>query len=235
MKRERPDSGGVSCRFAGLKREDMRNKPVQITRNRPTKIEPVATGESILLRERDVVLLRLLADVLEYPTKHWNTRFEELNELCLVTDRSNSEFYSAFYSLVRETSLLELQELYTRTFDLSPVCALEVGYHLFGEDYKRGAFLAQLRETENPYELGQEHQLPDFLPILLRLLGQMEDAELRASLIGYCLLPALAKMSEQLRKKKNRYGNLIYFVEEVLSRIAAESVQEPVETAFARI
>ena len=106
--------------------------------------------------------------------------------MSLLTDRAGSEYFSGFCLEIHKFSLLELQELYTRTFDLSPVCALEVGYHLFGEDYKRGEFLARLRETENPYELGQEQQLPDYLPVVLRLLGQMEDAEERAAMIGYC-------------------------------------------------
>ena len=55
---------------------------------------------------------------------------------------------------------------HTRTFDLNPVCTLEVGYHLFCENYKRGEFLANLRATEAPFELGQEFQLPDYLPVL---------------------------------------------------------------------
>ena len=37
---------------------------------------------------------------------------------------------------------LDLQELYTRTFDVQALTTLGVGYVLFGDDYKRGAFLA---------------------------------------------------------------------------------------------
>ncbi len=208
--------------------------PVQITRNAVTKIEPVETGETIYLPETDKKLFTSLAGVLEYPRDDWYARFQDFRELCLMTDRFGSGHLSDFSELVKETSLLELQELYTRTFDLSPVCALEVGYHLFGEDYKRGAFLAQLRETENPYELGQDGQLPDYLPVLLRLLGQMEDAELRASLIGCCLLPALEKMGRRLVKKKNRYASLILFLEEILRQIAAESLRDVQTAAGAR-
>ena len=29
----------------------------------------------------------------------------------------------------------DLQEMYTRTFDINAVCTLEVGWHIYGEDY----------------------------------------------------------------------------------------------------
>ena len=204
----------------------MKNNPVQITRNKSTKIEPFETAETIVLSEHEKHLFESLADILEYPTDDWNLRFEKCKELSLSTDQSASDYFSSFCLDIHEMSLLEMQEMYTRTFDLSPVCALEVGYHLFGEDYKRGQFLANLRETENPYDLGQEHQLPDYLPVLLRLLGQLEDDELRASLIGYCLIPGLKKMNEAFDKKKNPYGNAIKFLAETLKQIARQSMGE---------
>ena len=37
----------------------------------------------------------------------------------------------------------QIQELYTRTFDINPVCTLEIGWHIFGEDYARGALLVK--------------------------------------------------------------------------------------------
>ena len=40
----------------------------------------------------------------------------------------------------------ELQELFTRTFDLNPACTLEIGWQLYGEDYRRGEFLVQMRQ-----------------------------------------------------------------------------------------
>lgn len=202
----------------------MKNNPVQITRNSTSRIVPFETGETIYLLEEETKLLDSLASVLEYPTEDWFHRLEQCKAISLLTDRGGSEYFSGFWLEIHKFSLLKLQELYTRTFDLSPVCALEVGYHLFGEDYKRGEFLARLRETENPYELGQEQQLPDYLPVILRLLGRMEDAEERAAMIGYCLIPALNKMNETFEKKQNPYGNIIRFLLATLKQIAEKSV-----------
>ena len=150
-----------------------------------------------------------LADLLDYPVADWQSRCDECKELLTAESESFVSQFSLFASETERLSLSELQELYTRTFDLSPVCALDIGYHLFGENYKRGVFLANLRETEAPFDLGQEHQLPDYLPVLLRLLTKLDDEELRSALIVDCMIPALEKMLKTLSEGENPYRHLI--------------------------
>ena len=204
----------------------MRSDPIKITRNSTVKIEPFETAETLHLLEDESRLLNSLARILEYPTGDWFDSVEQCKELLPLSDHGEAKYFSDFCIETQTVPLMKLQELYTRTFDLNPVCALEVGYHLFGEDYKRGAFLAQLSETESPYQLGQEHQLPDYLPVCLRLLSSMEDAEERAALIGCCLIPALDIMNETFEKKQSPYGNVIKFLTETLKRLAEKSVKE---------
>jgi len=151
----------------------------------------------------------ILADLLDYPVADWQSRCDECKELLTAESKSFVSQFSLFASETEKLSLSELQELYTRTFDLSPVCALDIGYHLFGENYKRGVFLANLRETEAPFDLGQEHQLPDYLPVLLRLLTKLDDEELRSALIVDCMIPALEKMLKTLGEGENPYRHLI--------------------------
>src|SRR5215467_5604666 len=135
-----------------------------------------------------------LANLLEYPETTWDSK---------LADCPGDDLLTEFRAGVAALSLSHLQELYARTFDLNPACALEVGYHLFGENYKRGEFLANLRETEAPFELGQAQQLPDYLPVLLRLLPKLDDLELRSSLIVECLIPAIEKMFTPLKETDN--------------------------------
>lgn len=157
-----------------------------------------------------------LAELLDYPVADCQSRCDECNDLLNAQSQSSVSPFALFASETKRLSLSDLQELYTRTFDLSPVCALEIGYHLFGENYKRGVFLANLRETEAPFDLGQEHQLPDYLPVLLRLCARLEDEELRASLIAECLIPALEKMKKALGEGDNPYRHLVATVYAVL-------------------
>ncbi|MCI0486349.1 MAG: nitrate reductase [Blastocatellia bacterium] len=155
-----------------------------------------------------------IADLLEYPEEGWGERLADCKRA--LAERSADEFVR-FCNAVEGTPLASLQERYTQTFDLNPVCALEIGYHLFGENYKRGLFLANLHETESPFELGQQHQLPDYLPVLLRLLVRLADDELRIALIGECLVPALDKMIEALSQAENPYRHLLKVTRDYLS------------------
>ena len=88
----------------------------------------------------------------------------------------------------------EAEERYSRQFDLSPVCTLDVGYHLFGEQYERGAFLAGMVGELRSAGVAWHPELPDHLPVLLRLLGRMADPEDRRLLADMVLLPAVEKI-----------------------------------------
>src|SRR6266508_3255906 len=163
------------------------------------------------------------ADLLEYPDDRWAARVESARAIS-----GDCAALCDFIADVAPLPLSDLQELYTRTFDLNPVCALEIGYHLFGENYKRGEFLAHLRETEAPFDLGQEHQLPDYLPVLLRLLTKLEDDGLRTSLISECLIPGIEKMLAALKDSDNPYKYLLDRVRAQLhSEVPVVSVEAP--------
>jgi nitrate reductase delta subunit len=170
-----------------------------------------------------------LADLLDYPVANWQSRCDECKDSRTSEGESCVSQFGLFASETERLSLSELQELYTRTFDLNPVCTLDIGYHLFGENYKRGVFLASLRETEAPFDLGQEHQLPDYLPVLLRLLTKLDDQELRASLMVECLLPALSKMHKALGDGENPYRHLVQTVQAVLQSEVGEDFRQSVD------
>jgi nitrate reductase molybdenum cofactor assembly chaperone NarJ/NarW len=169
-------------------------------------------------------ILDALADLLEYPDAGWAGRFDATCHLLHAEGPGLAEAFRGFRLGVEGLGLSELQELYTRTFDLNPVCTPEVGYHLFGDTYKRGVFLARLRETEEPYALGQARQLPDYLPVLLRLVGRLEDEALCGALVGDCLLPATGKMFEALGKAGSPYAALVGAVRVSLMQPGAAAV-----------
>jgi nitrate reductase delta subunit len=157
-------------------------------------------------------LYEVLADLLEYPTEDWAWQLELGQQLLTSESQELMPDLLAFRREVEHLPVALLQEQYTRTFDLNPVCNLEIGYHLFGENYKRGIFLANLREMEMAFAISQARQLPDYLPLLLRLLVKLEDEELRGDLIVECLIPALEKMLEAMSKAENPYRHLMKVV-----------------------
>jgi nitrate reductase molybdenum cofactor assembly chaperone len=92
------------------------------------------------------------------------------------------------------------EEWYSRLFDLNPDCTLNIGYHLFGEQYERGAFLAGLVSEHRKVGLGVPDDLPDYLPAILRLLARVEELEDAQTLVSHALLPALSRMKADLAK-----------------------------------
>lgn len=170
-------------------------------------------------------LYEALANLLEYPDDDWAARLGEYEQILNEEWPALAPQLHEFRKKLDGFSVSALQEKYTQTFDLNPVCTLEVGYHLFGENYKRGLFLSNLRETEAPYELGQRHQLPDYLPVLLRLLNKLADQELRSALIYECLIPAVDKMVGALSESGNPYSGLLSVVSRAL-KIEAPDYRE---------
>ncbi len=105
---------------------------------------------------------------------------------------------------------LALEELYTRTFDVQPITSLEIGYTLFGEDYKRGALLAGLSREHTQAENDCGFELADHLGNVLRLLPKIEDTEIRQELVHVMVAPAVREMvrefePERMKKKEKLY------------------------------
>ena len=62
-----------------------------------------------------------LGALLEYPENNWAARFE-------LTTRVDDYALREFATGAEGMTLTDLQELYARTFDLNPACALEVAH-----------------------------------------------------------------------------------------------------------
>lgn len=121
---------------------------------------------------------------------------------------------SEFAAKSRCLPLSGLQELYTRTFDLRPVCALDLGWHLFGEDYKRGLLLARMRRELRHHGVAETCELPDHLSHALLLLARMEPAqaeEFASSIVA----PALESMMERV-PSSNLFSGLLHAVRQLI-------------------
>jgi len=118
----------------------------------------------------------------------------------------------AFGELARwlaETEPFELDELYTKLFDLDPTCTLDIGHHVYGEAYQRGALLAGLTEELRKYGISLTNELPDYLPTVLRLVGRLPDTEERRVFIDRILAVAVAKMNKVLRRVETPWARAI--------------------------
>ncbi len=115
---------------------------------------------------------------------------------------------AAFLEKISGLSLAEWQELYTRSFDLNPTCCLETGWHLYGESYMRGAFIAHMRAAMRKTGLPEDTELPDHLSHVISVLGRLEPAEAERMARNQAL-PALEKMRTAIAAKENPYEHVL--------------------------
>jgi len=112
--------------------------------------------------------------------------------------------------LLPTENLQTMQELFTRSFDVQAVTTLDVGYVLFGDDYKRGVLLANLNREHRNAGVDTGTELADHIPNLLRLMAVIEDEEVLQDLAYAILGPALLEMigefsTERIQKRNKSY------------------------------
>lgn len=99
-----------------------------------------------------------------------------------------------------DLSMRELQEGYTRAFDLMPAAPLYAGHHLFGEDtQRRTQFLVRLQESFLGLGIDLDGELPDFIPHVLTLAARLADSSRARLLLEEVLIPVLEKCVEALQ------------------------------------
>lgn len=142
------------------------------------------------------------------------------NELARV-DSKYEELLTPFVDYLENQSREQLEEAYTNTFDIQAVCPLEVGYALFGEDYKRGEFLVRMHDLHNEHGTSLiSSELGDYLPNILMLLAKMPEGGLKKDFIEKLLLPSLEKMLRNFDDSKgvNPFSRPMRAVSAVLAR-----------------
>lgn len=144
--------------------------------------------------------LALFAEVLEYPEPD----IAETVSRCeaLVAEQPEAAALLAdFRAFTRLVPLGRLQEIYTSAFDLDTLSDLDatlypyVGHHLFGESYKRSAFMTELSSRMRTFDYVVERELPDHLVVLLRFLAVCPDEELAGEIVHDAMIPALVRMA----------------------------------------
>lgn len=149
-----------------------------------------------------------LGSLLNYPENHPAANVERCLSALKASESPALKPLSQFAEHVSASTKEELQELFTHTFDINPVAALEVGWHLFGERYERGTFIVKMRQTLKRLKIPESTELPDHLTHVLEALGRMEQDE-ADEFAHLFVLPALDKILSALKGKDNPYANVL--------------------------
>ena len=151
-----------------------------------------------------------LADLFSYPDAGFAQKVQKVQAFLDEACGEAAENLREFTNFVSQASLLELEEVYTRSFDVQAVTTLDIGYVMWGDDYKRGELLVKLNGEHKEAGVDCGNELPDHLPNVLRLLDAMQKPELRDELVRMIVAPALRRIigefdSDRVKKKNMTY------------------------------
>lgn len=150
--------------------------------------------------------LALIARLLEYPAAGYQATIVEVAAALKSENSQAADLIAEFAASVKDRSLAEMEELYIQTFDLNPDACLDIGWHLFGEDYARGEFLVKMRQEMRRYGIVERDELPDSLLTALPLAARLPAEEARIFRTKY-LLPAVEKLRKAVPAGVNPFAS----------------------------
>jgi len=149
-----------------------------------------------------------LAALFEYPGEDYPARLAQCEQSVRSAESDAAALLGQFAEATAGLTTEALQELFTQSFDLNPACVLDLGWHLFGEQYERGEFLVKMRGLLRRAGVQESQELPDHLTHVLRLLGRMEPEEVE-EFAAACVFPALDKARAGLGDAGNPFALLL--------------------------
>lgn len=166
-------------------------------------------------------IFTLFSKILCYPTPSLKKDVQACIDDLQEHDAAAVKLMKNFYKSIEEISTKDIQVLYTQHIDFNPSCSLYVGYHLYGDSYKRSKFLVQLRtfyQKSRYIEKGSD--LPDSLPVILDYLGEhFSKSEESLLIVEDSLIPCLKKLVKAFKDAKNIYHNVLRALLGVLLKI----------------
>jgi nitrate reductase molybdenum cofactor assembly chaperone NarJ/NarW len=154
-------------------------------------------------------MYHFLAALLSYPGRDLLATLDDCI-LALAPDApAAARLLERFRDTAKELGQGGLEEAYIQTFELHAGNALYIGHQLFGEDWRRGTFMARLKERYQELGLSIGEELPDHLSVMLRFLEVEQPGQERDELIGDCIVPALHKVLRAIEGKKSPYETVL--------------------------
>lgn len=166
--------------------------------------------------------------MLRYPDPEMIKKVANWEEIIRSYEYNLSEKIEPFFVHLRSQPLALQEEYYTSTFDVQPLCTLDIGYVLFGQDYRRGEFMVNMKKEHIKAKNDCGSELPDHLPNIMNLLPRMEPV-LAEELIYSLLIPALQEMIMKFKTRDNLYKAVLEIILTVMEKDYPESSFEKFE------
>lgn len=148
------------------------------------------------------------SNVLRYPGEGRAERISTWIDEILAVDGELADRLDPLAAFACTHTEGEVEEAFVRTFENNAERALELGWHLHGENYARGAFMVRLRGLLRDNGIAETCELPDHLSHVLLVLARGE-AELADALANQVVLPALEKILDGFKDGENPYRGVL--------------------------
>lgn len=150
---------------------------------------------------------KYFAPLFRFPEENYRELVNRCQKHLETHYPGEARIFEPFNEFVLQFPPSTVEEVFIRTFEVQAFCHLEVGYVLFGEDYKRGTFMVKMNKEHKAAGNDCGEELADHLGNILNLLPQMKDEQTVSELVTLLLIPALEKMlgefnPEKLEQKK---------------------------------
>jgi len=151
-----------------------------------------------------------LAQLFQYPKIDYKQKVKEAETVLSELYPETLTTFKQFSDFVSNSSHDEITEIFTRTFDVQAITTLDVGYVLFGDDYKRGELLVNLNREHREASNQCSDELADNLSNLLSLLPKMQNHDIRDDLVEIIIMPGLTKIINEFDTKNINLKNKVY-------------------------
>lgn len=158
------------------------------------------------------------ADLFRYPDKTLIQKSKTFLDTVINKFPAHAEKLSDFVSSIERITTKEHQEYFMKTFDVQAVCYLDLGYVMFGEDYKRAQLLVHLQSEHKAAGIDCGTELGDHLPNVLCLLAKTTNTDFADELGFIITLPAVRFMLIKFKNIDNYYKGLLEILLEILKQ-----------------
>jgi len=148
------------------------------------------------------------SELLRYPAGRAAPRLREQVSVICTAAPGRADDLQPLVDYIDEHHDTALEEVFTRTFDSNAERALEVGWHLYGENYARGVFMVRMRGLLRQLGVTESSELPDHISHVLQVLARA-DRKVSTALAGGIVAPALAKILDGFGDRNNPYFGVV--------------------------
>ncbi|UQV48204.1 nitrate reductase molybdenum cofactor assembly chaperone [Janthinobacterium lividum] len=170
----------------------------------------------------------ILSRLLLYPEPELIAHLPQLDAALAAMPEQHALMYPLLRPLLahlESSSLIDLQQQYVATFDRNPSHSLHLFEHIHGESRDRGQAMVDLMEEYKRHGLQMVgDDLPDFVPLFLEFLAQLDETA-SAPLLGDAV-HVLAHVGRKLTANGSPYAPVFTLLER-LSPVATEMLAEP--------